>query len=210
MRRISFDMASMHLHGSAFYNFLRLRKRLFVDTLDWDVPHNDDVEMDQYDNPVARYSLVLKDDEVVGGARTLPLDARWGQHTSMLHDAALGKLPGIPSDLLEEPLSLAHGWECTRLVIAESLTSQEARSRCLDLIVDGLATTAAANGAISLLSLSPPPLQRALRRLGHDVTRLGRVYRCANDGRSYVVLRMPALTSAMARKVTQARLRRAS
>ncbi len=200
MHGITFDMASMHMHGDAFYKFLRLRKQLFVDTLNWDIPHDTDVEMDQYDNPLAHYSLVLRDGEVVGGARTLPLNARWGQATSMLKDAFDGRLRGIPPDLVEAPLDLAISWECTRLVIGESVSGLEARSRCLELIVDGLAFTAAERGGNALVSLSPPPLQRALRRLGHDVSRIGRIYRCDSDDRSYTVLRMPAMTSAMARK----------
>jgi N-acyl-L-homoserine lactone synthetase len=57
MENITFSLATLHRHGSAFYDFLALRKRFFVDTLGWDIPHDDTVEMDQYDNPLAHYSL---------------------------------------------------------------------------------------------------------------------------------------------------------
>jgi len=46
MRNITFDFLGQHRHGSAFHEYLRLRKTFFVDGLDWDIPHNDDVEMD--------------------------------------------------------------------------------------------------------------------------------------------------------------------
>jgi len=59
MRNITFNLSSLHLHGPAFYDFLALRKRHFVDVLGWDIPHNELVEMDQYDNPTAHYSVVL-------------------------------------------------------------------------------------------------------------------------------------------------------
>ena len=52
MHYITFDFLGQHRHGSAFHEYLRLRKGFFVDDLGWDIPHNDDVEMDQYDNPM--------------------------------------------------------------------------------------------------------------------------------------------------------------
>ena len=70
MHNITFDFLGQHRHGSAFHEYLRLRKSFFVDELHWDIPHNDDVEMDQYDNPCAHYSLVLRNGRVVGGARS--------------------------------------------------------------------------------------------------------------------------------------------
>ena len=76
MQNVTFDLSRLHQHGPAFYEYLRLRKHLFVDTLGWDLPHNDEVEMDQYDNPNAHYSLVLKNGQVVGGARTMPTTSR--------------------------------------------------------------------------------------------------------------------------------------
>ena len=60
MRNITFDFLGQHRHGTAFHEYLQLRKAWFVDELSWDIPHNDDVEMDQYDNPCAHYSLVLR------------------------------------------------------------------------------------------------------------------------------------------------------
>ena len=51
MEHITFNLAALHLHGTAFYDYLGLRKRLFVVNLGWDIPHDDHVEMDQYDNP---------------------------------------------------------------------------------------------------------------------------------------------------------------
>lgn len=56
--------------------------------------------MDQYDNPTAHYSLVIDKGRVVGGARAMPTTAIRGDHTYMLRDAAAGKLPGIPRQLV--------------------------------------------------------------------------------------------------------------
>ncbi len=46
------------------------------------------MEMDQYDTPVAHYSIVRDDHgAVVGGARAMATTAIWGSHTYMLRDA---------------------------------------------------------------------------------------------------------------------------
>ncbi len=195
MKNITFDLSHLHLHGSAFFDYLGLRKRFFVDTLGWDIPHNDDVEMDQYDNPLAHYSLVVRDGEVIGGARAMPTTSSWGEHTYMLRDAAAGKLPDIPGRVMDTEIEDAKVWECTRLVISDDVAGHDDRSLCLSLIVDGLITVAARNGGQKLISLSPVTLMRALRQLGYSASRIGKTYWNAADGRKYAVLTMPALRS---------------
>jgi N-acyl-L-homoserine lactone synthetase len=192
MENIQFDFSDFHRHGRAFYEFLALRKRVFVDELKWDVPHNASVEMDQYDTPVAHYSLVLQDGVVVGGARAMATTATWGQHTYMLRDAYSGKLPHIPPHVMSVDIASPLVWECTRLVISNTLTTQSQRSECMRLLVDGLVDLVLAHGAEEMICLSSLHLMRALRTIGYDVTRLGETYRNDEDGRQYGVLRMPA------------------
>ena len=199
MENITFNMRHLHLHGAAFYDFLGLRKRFFVDNLGWDIPHDDDVEMDQYDNPLAHYSLVLRDGIVVGGARAMATTAKWGSHTYMLRDAVGGRLADIPAQIMGKEVADPCIWECTRLVISEDVKSHADRSQCLSLIVDGLVDVAARHGAEQLMSLSPLPLMRALRQLGYSADRIGEPYRNDTDGRQYAVLAMPAIQAMRAR-----------
>jgi acyl homoserine lactone synthase len=198
MDNICFDLSSFHQHGSAFYEFLALRKKVFVDELGWDIPHNDLVEMDQYDTPVAHYSLVIKDGVVVGGARAMATTAIWGQHTYMLRDAFSGKLPHIPAHIMSVEVASPRVWECTRLVISDALTTQAERSACLAMIVDGLVGVTRKHQGDELICLSSMLLMRALRQLGYDVSRMGDTYQNAQDGRQYGVLRMPARYSRQA------------
>ena len=191
MEYITFNLASLHVHGDAFFQFLGLRKRFFVDQLGWDIPHDDKVEMDQYDNPQAHYSLVVRDGEVVGGARTMATSAKWGEHTYMLRDAVCGKLKDIPAEIMRREVASKGVWECTRLVMSDELRTHAERSTCLSLIVSGLVEVAGQNGAERLISLSPLSLERALRQLGFDASRMGEPYR-NEDGRKYAVLTMPA------------------
>lgn len=195
MHNITFDLSDLHRHGTAFYDYLRLRKRFFVDELGWDIPHNDSVEMDQYDNPLAHYSLVLRDNEVIGGARTMPTTSTWGTHTYMLRDAVAGKLADIPVEVMAKEIRTPKVWECTRLVISDSVKCHADRAQCLSLIVEGLADVARRHGASELMSLSPLSLMRALRQLGWQADRIGEPYASPGDGRRYAVLSMPAIRS---------------
>ena len=204
MENIRFDFSDFHRHGRAFYEYLELRKRVFVDELRWDVPHNDVVEMDQYDTPVAHYSLVLRDGKVIGGARAMATTATWGQHTYMLRDAYSGKLPHIPPHVMSVDIATPKVWECTRLVISSALDTQADRAECMRLIVDGLVDLVRGHGAEELICLSSLHLMRALRQIGYEVTRLGETYRNDEDGRQYGVLRMPAEYS-LARRARMAR-----
>ena len=92
MHFVTFDFTNFHKFGSTFYDYLALRKRYFVDELNWDISHDDMVEMDQYDNPLAHYSVVIQDGKVVGGARMALTSAKWGDVTYMPNDVARGKI----------------------------------------------------------------------------------------------------------------------
>lgn len=194
MHAITFDFLAQHRHGSAFHEYLRLRKSFFVDELGWDIPHNDDVEMDQYDNPCAHYSLVMRNGRVVGGARIMPTTATWGRHTYMLRDALRGSIDSIPPGVVPADYGSKEIWECTRLVISDRVVSANDRAHCLLLVVEGLVEIAARLGGEELVTLTRPALVRALRQLGFAANRIGEPYR-SEDGREYAVLHMPAMAS---------------
>ena len=206
MENITFNMAQLHLYGTAFYDFLKLRKRFFVDQLGWDIPHDDDVEMDQYDNPKARYSLVLRDGKVIGGGRAMATDVTWGSHTYMLRDAVAGKIIGIPEDIVPKIAVTPNVWECTRVVIADEVDAND-RAECLALIVDGLVDEAVSQGATEMMALSRPSLVRALRKIGYKAGFIGAPYTNCDDGRRYVAMSMPAVridrSEALSGKVNQ-------
>ncbi|SPJ25513.1 acyl-homoserine-lactone synthase [Palleronia abyssalis] len=188
----TFGFQDMHLHGSAFYDFLMLRKRFFVDTLAWNIPHNDAVELDQYDTPVSSYSVALLDGRVVAGARIMRFTDRWGTHGCMLQDAADGKLPGIPTDVLPQGRTFGEASECTRLVLSDTLPNSQVREEALALVVRGLVELAIGHGSHELVTLTVPAFRRSLRRLGYAVDQISAQYHSPLDGRTYAILRMPA------------------
>lgn len=200
MHYVTFDFLGQHRHGTAFHEYLRLRKAFFVDALAWDIPHNDDVEMDQYDNPCAHYALVIQRGRVVGGARAMPTTANWGRHTYMLRDALRGNLEQIPARVMPSDIASREVWEGSRLVISDNVGSHSERSTCLQMIFEGLVDITLQNGGAELVGLTRPPLVRALRQLGFDASQLGEPYLNEEDGRRYAVLRMPAASPAYMRE----------
>jgi len=192
MENVTFKFSQLHEFGPAFFQYLALRKKFFVDDLGWDIPHDETHEMDQYDNPSASYSLVLKDGEVIGGARLMPTTAKWGTHTYMLRDAVQGKLIDIPPEVLGKDIVDGDLWESTRIVMSENVRTHAERSMCLSLIMDGMIDITTEGGGTRLMGLSTITLMRALRQLGYDAERLGEPYINEGDGRRYAVLGMTA------------------
>jgi len=195
MKKITFDLPTLHEHGPAYFDYLRLRKTFFVDQLHWPIAHNDTVEMDEYDNPQTFYALVMDGDEVVGGARCMPTTVKWGKHTYMVADAYNGMLQDIPRDSMPYAYKSPYVWETSRLVISDKLKDREARSECLKLILDGVVEVANDHGAHELIALSSVAMLRALRGLGFDVNRMGKAYRDNDDGRMYCVMGMPTVAA---------------
>ncbi|TFL18695.1 acyl-homoserine-lactone synthase [Jannaschia formosa] len=190
MRSITFDMSTMHLHGPVFYDFLKLRKSFFVDELGWRIPTDGIVEMDQYDTPLAKYSVVLEGDRVIGGARCQPCNSSWGIYTYMLNDFSRGLIPGgpvIPFDPSAYPPEKT--WEGTRLVVSDHLRSRLRRMQCLALIIDGLVRVIRQAGGTSFLTFSPLPLQRTAALVGLQIDRLTYPILSEEDGREYAVFR---------------------
>lgn len=192
VRNIVFDMSNMHLHGSAFYDFLRLRKQFFIDGLGWEIPTDGIVEMDQYDTPNAHYSLVEHEGRIIAGTRCQPTLATWGAYSCMMRDASLGLLKDIPADLFDADTCAPDLWEGTRLVVADEVRSVMGRTQCLALAVDGLVRIIQSRGGSSFITFSPLPLQRTARMVGVEADRISRAYVCPSDGREYAVFRAKA------------------
>ncbi len=190
MRNITFDLSTLHEHGPAFFDYLKLRKRFFVDQLGWDVPHNDNYEMDQYDNPTAWYSLVVEDGEVLGGARVMATSAKWGKHTYMMGDASHGRLDDIPSGVMQQGIATPEVWEMTRLVVSDGIRDFADRRVALQMVCDGCIDIVQAHGCIELRAMSSLAMLWVLRQVGYPVDRVGEIWRDPGDGRQYSAMKM--------------------
>jgi len=164
---------NIHEHGDLLVNYLKARKRTFVDRLHWNVPHVDGMEFDQYDTPQCRWIVIHEFGEVMGGIRLMPTNARCAVHSYMLRDAQLGLLEGIPKDVLffDAPVSSSI-WEASRLFIADEVPAHR-RLQVQAVLMGSLATSARELGASQVIGIVPAVWSRWLRRLDLDAVPVG-------------------------------------
>jgi acyl homoserine lactone synthase len=189
LKTMAFTMATMHRHGDAFWQFLQLRRKHFVQTLGWNVPHNGVAEMDQYDTPNAWYVVVMEEGRVLGGSRCQPVAASWGPWSSMIRDAKEGRLEGIPAVCCAQVLDGGDRWEGTRLVLDESLPAAD-RGKVLQGVIEGLMGVLRAHGGTGMYTVSPLVLQRMVRTMGITPCQISEPF-ISTDGRRYAVFDIP-------------------
>lgn len=109
-------------HWDLVNSYLKLRKEIFIDRLDWPLFHADDLEFEQYDSFDTIYIVACQGNQVVGGARLRRTDQLSGggqlRYSYMIRDACLGLLPGLPKNLCHAiPPMDKSVWELTRMVV---------------------------------------------------------------------------------------------
>jgi N-acyl-L-homoserine lactone synthetase len=152
----------------------RLRKEIFVDTLNWDLSTKGCSEFDQYDTPYASYCLTEIGGRLVASARILPTDLELGATSYMILDAALGRLgSGLPPSLCGDfdPPRSKSVWEATRLTVSPSLSKMEKRL-ALKVTVDRMMLEAKAAGVEEFLAIGGIDLAYGVASAGYKVKRL--------------------------------------
>ncbi|AUH34593.1 acyl-homoserine-lactone synthase [Paracoccus tegillarcae] len=164
--------------------YLKLRKQVFVDRLEWPLFYAEEVEFEQYDSLDTTYVICLHGDEVVGGARLRRTDHFSCQgrlsYSYMIRDACLGHLEGLPDNLCHElPPQDARSWELTRMIVNGPKAVTERMLEEVNLFL-------LSQGAANCLFLGSPAFLRMARRLSWPARPLGPV--CGNaDGRFQVI-----------------------
>ncbi|MBS9718970.1 acyl-homoserine-lactone synthase [Pseudohalocynthiibacter aestuariivivens] len=157
------------------YRFFRLRKRVFIDQMNWSLDQYDRLEFEQYDTLGATYIIAHEGQDILGGARLIRTDAKQPQsngkvqYSYMIRDAYLGLLPGLPSNLCDgEPPTDEKTWELTRFVSAENAHVGE---RILREACEFLKSV----GASECLFLGPPTFLRLAKRMGFSPKKMGKI-----------------------------------
>lgn len=149
--------------------FLRERKRVFVDRLDWQLHHAAAMEYEQYDDPATVYVIAHEADTVLGGARLVRTDRSFGIYSYMIRDAYRKQLPGLPSELCHTaPPVDPKVWELTRFV---SLNNVQVGAAILRAADDWLGQQA----ATQCLFLGPPAFMRMAKKMGYNPIPMGAV-----------------------------------
>lgn len=162
----SLSFLNMNDYGGLLVSYLRARKAVFIDRLDWKLPNTEGMEFDQYDTPQCRWIVIHEKGEVLGGVRLMPTTAKCGTYTYMLRDGQLGLLEDFQTDVLffQAPVS-DDIWEASRLFIADSVPAQQ-RSHIQYVLMRKMITTAAELNARHVIGIVPAVWSRWLRRLG--------------------------------------------
>lgn len=174
METIICDWSTIHLHGSLWFDHLRLRKAAFVDQQGWDVPHTDEVEWDQYDTPLTKYVITHDAGQVLAASRVLPCDYAGPNYSFMIRDATLGRLPNIPPDIIPVIGTSPTSFEATRFTTGPNLPRQ-VRTEALKKNAVDLMLHCDRIGAERVFALMPPGFVAWLRRSGLNANPAGPV-----------------------------------
>lgn len=171
-------------HWHLVADYLKLRKQVFVDRLEWPLFHAEDLEFEQYDSFDTTYIVATDLGRVVGGARLRRTDQRSGggqlRYSYMIRDACLGLLPGLPVDLCDSMPPLDESvWELTRMVV-------DGQSSITRIILETANDFLDAQGASSVMFLGSPAFLRMARSWQWPAMRLGPVTG-NRDGRFQVI-----------------------
>lgn len=176
------SFSNIHEHGPLFLNFMRERKKVFIDRLGWELPHSDGMEFDQYDTPNARYIIQHEGDKVLGGMRLIPTTSQVGVYSYMMRDAQQGRLDSLPCNLLNgvAPVN-EHIWECTRVFISEGIPNKQRRAIQFSMVQSMIELSREQFGATSLLAITHHTWFRWYPRRGINATPIGPVMTLGGD-----------------------------
>ncbi|MCR8827653.1 acyl-homoserine-lactone synthase [Pseudosulfitobacter koreensis] len=197
-------MTNQHRFGELYVDFLRARKRVFIDQKRWDLPQTDGMEFDQYDTPQSSAVVVHEFGRVLAGVRLLPTTAHCGCYTYMLKDAQRGLLPDIPQKVLYETAPVApHVIEATRLFITPDVTA-ERRMIVQMQLMQAMASSASAQGAKFVIGIVPAIFQRWMTRLGFSAVPMGPKLNIDGDNTQAAIMNVSSAVSWDQMRQTQA------
>lgn len=174
-----FAVSVLHLpedgpHWNLVYDFLRMRRQVFIENMKWQLMDSQGIEFEQYDIVgVASYVIAHDRDEVLAGARIIRCDTVVGsppnEYSYMIKDAFDGKID-LPRELCdEEPPNDKYSWELTRLVSVSS--NPKIAKAVLDIANDYIFIS----GGKRCLFLGPPSFLRMAKSYGYVPTKLGKI-----------------------------------
>ncbi len=154
------------------YDFLKLRKEVFIEKMNWQLFDAQGIEFEQYDiATVATYVIVHDGPKVVAGARLLRCDTKigGGVYSYMIRDAYYGTIDLPPEICDHDPPEDTATWELTRLVSNHSdpIIARTVLDCANDFII--------ANSGTKCLFLGPPGFLRMARSYGYDPVRMGKI-----------------------------------
>lgn len=160
--------ATGELSAGLFERASIYRRRVFVETLGWELDTQNGMELDQFDRPDTVYVVAQDDNGSVNGcARLLPTNQPY-----LLGEVFPQLLNGLPPPCSPEV------WELSRFAAVDfnnhtdSALGQFSSPIAIGLLQESIAC-AAVHGAKRLITVSPLGIERLLRRAGFHAHRAG-------------------------------------
>lgn len=156
------------LSHDIFFKVGQYRKKVFVETLGWNLQTRDGMELDQFDRPDTLYMVSQDDAGAVNGcARLLPTDRPY----------LLGEV--FPQLMQGQPIPCSRDvWELSRFAAVDfnarggAALAQFSSGIAVQLLRQAIAC-AAEQGAKRLITVSPIGIERLLRHTGVHAHRAG-------------------------------------
>jgi len=173
LRATTLSVTNFHQHGELYAEFLKARKRVFIDGKGWDLPSTEGMEFDQYDTPLSRWIVVHEFGEVLAGIRLTPTTAKCGIYSYMLRDAQRGLLKDIPATVLHYRAPVSDKiWEAARLFVSDGQPASR-RSLLQKTLLLSMARSAVEVGATQVIGIVPAVFQRWMARIGMSALPIG-------------------------------------
>lgn len=158
--------SNKNLYFDYYDKFFQVRYQTFIQELNWNVPHQNGREYDQFDHDKAHYIVLFNEEKkVVGGIRLMPTSS-----AHMLRDVFSNLVEGCEAPVGESI------WELSRLVIQKSSDDMVSlvRYRFQELVY-ALIQFAILHNVKEYVSVSETRVERLFRMAGFPMRRLGKV-----------------------------------
>ncbi|MCT4654296.1 MAG: hypothetical protein N4A65_00660 [Cohaesibacter sp.] len=137
----------------------RIRKKIFVDHYSWDIPHDDETEIDQFDHANAIYGLLCHKNQPFGVFRAIRCDRRYLAKSLFPELATKHKFPSDPRH-----------WEISRFGVLPSAAYKRLNSQMLYAFMFRFALEV---NARSLVAMTDRNHERLLSLFGISTIRYG-------------------------------------
>ena len=166
------DLTDLNTRLDLYTECLRLRREVFISSMGWNLHEHFGCEFDQYDIPASVHIAATVSGQLVGCMRLLRSDSNHSGTTYMILDAHRGRIPNLPSGIMEKELISDKVWEASRLAISPSLPAPLRNKVLLELVSAGRGYVLAQGGQ-TMLGLMNPVFLRIFKRGGFDVCKFG-------------------------------------
>ncbi|MEO0343049.1 MAG: acyl-homoserine-lactone synthase [Pseudomonadota bacterium] len=169
---------------STLVSFYRVRKAVFIDGLKWNLDHKNGLEIDQFDNEQAYYSLVLRRNQIAMAARGHKINTEDP-------DSALIQYLFLDYPELETPIS-SNDWDVTRLCINPSL-KLNGLSKAIGFIALFFLqkTKARSLECQRMIAVSHPKISKHFSRIGIKTNQISQTVTIRETGSKMAVFEFP-------------------